>query len=410
MPALRGLPTIALFWALAASAAAQEVGDDVVIKTDRGTLQPEKGSTAALAKGDILSVLKAESNRYFVRLAQGRDAQVEGWINRADVQALSPALAAVSDEIKHEPKARAYARRGKIWGALHEYDKALADFDEAIHRDPKQAEFFSDRAMARFSKSDYEHSISDLTEAIRLDPRFATAYVRRAYSWRAKTQYDKAMSDCEEALRINPSFAAAHMAKAAVWSSQRRYDLAISECGQAIRLDANFSMAFAGRAYAWQLKQEYAKALSDYDEAIRLAPKTAMTYMNRGMVHQAREQYDLSLADYDSAARLSPKSSKPLLARAWLMATCAEARYRDAKRSLQDAKKACEMTDWKDGNYLSVLAAAYAESGDFLNAVKWQKKAIDLAPDDQKQQQGVLEHHLRLYQAGRPYHEKHRSG
>jgi tetratricopeptide (TPR) repeat protein len=405
IPTLRMLSSFAVFCALASTTFAQEVGDDVVVMSDHVGLRAEKGADSALSKGEIVSVLKVEGGRFFVRLAQGRDAQAECWINRSDVQALSPAQAAASDEIKHEPSAQAYALRAKIWQALHEYEKALADFDEAIRRDPKQATFYCDRGTAHSYKRQDDQAIADYSEAIRLDPKFATAYVRRAYAWRAKAKYDTAMADCDEALRINPSFAAGRMAKAAVWNQSRQYGLAISECGEAIRLDPNFAMAFAGRGYAWQLKKEYAKALSDYNEAIRLAPKTAATYMNRGTVHDAMEQYDLSLQDYDAAARLSPKSFTPLVARAWVRATCPDPRYRDANKSLKDAKKACELAEWKDGNCLEVLAAAYAENGDFLNAVTWQKKAIDLVPPSNKRQRATLETRLHLFQSGRPYHE-----
>jgi hypothetical protein len=41
-----------------------------------------------------------------------------------------------------------------------------------------------------------------------------------------------------------------------------------------------------------------------------------------------------------------------------------------------DSKRACELTKWNDANHLEILALAYATSGDFDTAVKWQKKAM----------------------------------
>ncbi len=174
------------FLRLTSTAFAQEVGDDVVVKTYHVAPLAKKGGTSALSKGEIVSVLKVQGDRFFVRLAQGRDAQAEGWINRSDVQALSAAQSTATDEIKREPSARAYALRAKIWQALHEYDKAIADFDEAVRRDPKQATFYCDRGTARSYKRQNDQAIADYTEAIRLDPKFATAYIRRAFAWRRK--------------------------------------------------------------------------------------------------------------------------------------------------------------------------------------------------------------------------------
>ena len=44
-----------------------------------------------------------------------------------------------------------------------------------------------------------------------------------------------------------------------------------------------------------------------------------------------------------------------------------------------DATKACKLTGWKNPNYLATLAAAFAEAGNFDDAVKWEEKAIELS-------------------------------
>jgi tetratricopeptide (TPR) repeat protein len=406
MPALRWLASFAIYCALAASAFAQEVGDDIVAKADQVAIHPEKGPPARLAKGEILSVLKVEHDRYRARLAYGIKGQVEGWINRSDVLALATALEIVNDELKQKPTAAGYAARATIWEAQYDHDQAIADCDEAIRLDPKRARVFFTRGTARFHKRDYDQAISDLTEAIRLEPEFATAYVRRGAAWRYKGQYQKALADCDRAFEINPSFSAVHTVRAALWGSQKHDDLAISECNEAIRLDPNFASAYIGRGYAWSMKEEFAKAISDYDRAIRIAPRTVQAYLNRAAAYHELADYDRCLADYDAAIRIAPKEFPPLAARAFLRATCADARYRDAKKSLKDARQACELSGWKDIACLSALAAAYAENGDFLNAVRWQQKAIDLVPGKEQRTRAALQYPLRFYKAQQPFRDK----
>ncbi len=94
-------------------------------------------------------------------------------------------------------------------------------------------------------------------------------------------------------------------------------------------------------------------------------------------------------------------------------ATCPVAELRDGAKAVENATKACELTNWKDWEYLDTLAAAYAEAGDFDSAIKWQQKAIDLLPEDEEEpserrakRRADFEERLKLYQSGKPYREK----
>ncbi len=67
------------------------------------------------------------------------------------------------------------------------------------------------------------------------------------------------------------------------------------------------------------------------------------------------------------------------------------------------ATRASELTEWKDPKKLDTLAAAYAESGDFDAAVKWQTQAIALFREDKDRTEGAAR--LKLYQARTPYRQ-----
>jgi serine/threonine protein kinase len=75
---------------------------------------------------------------------------------------------------------------------------------------------------------------------------------------------------------------------------------------------------------------------------------------------------------------------------------------------VERATRACEITNWQDHGYLNTLAAAYSESGDFENAVKWQKEAIKNIPQDMSSKwNDTYEYCLGLYEAKQPYHTGH---
>ena len=108
--------------------------------------------------------------------------------------------------------------------------------------------------------------------------------------------------------------------------------------------------------------------------------------------------------DWKEAIRIDPRNSVALNEQAWLWATCPDAKYRDGKRAVESATRACELSEWKDENHLGTLAAAQAEIGDFSKAVEFQEKADKLSTDPERKKKG--EERLKLYRDKKPYRDE----
>jgi len=187
------------------------------------------------------------------------------------------------------------------------------------------------------------------------------------------------------------------------WQDKGDWDKAISDCNQAIRLDSDFVLAYVNRGLAWNGKGEYDKAIADCNQAIRLDSNYAYAYHIRGIVHRDKGEYGKAIADFTEAIRLDPKYSRAYNERAWARATCPNAELRDAALARDDAKRACELTDWQEAVELDTLAAACAEGGDFKSAVLAQKAALELGPP--KDELAEFQARMELYQAGKPFRE-----
>jgi tetratricopeptide (TPR) repeat protein len=134
-------------------------------------------------------------------------------------------------------------------------------------------------------------------------------------------------------------------------------------------------------------------------------PRYVKALLRRGDAYAATKEYDKAIADYTKAIHVDPKNGHTYQPLAWLLATCPKDGVRDGKKALELGKKSCELSTWKEADKLSTLAAAYAETRSFKEAVEWQRKAIELGYDD-KEQKEKANMRMKLYEEGKPYRQE----
>jgi hypothetical protein len=84
---------------------------------------------------------------------------------------------------------------------------------------------------------------------------------------------------------------------------------------------------------------------------------------------------------------------------AWVLATSADDKVRNGDRAVELAKTACAGTNYVRPDFLSTLAAAYAETGDFQTATIWSGRAVHLGSENLLPQ---LTAELRSYEDHKP--------
>jgi tetratricopeptide (TPR) repeat protein len=177
--------------------------------------------------------------------------------------------------------------------------------------------------------------------------------------------------------------------------------------------------------------------------ALRIDPKLGEGYYTRGLIHHRRKEYDLALADLEKAdwlepnhrstleakartlfakgyyqtaghefravAQRFPKSAEARNAWAWFLATCPEQSLRNGNEAVIEARNACELSRWDNPGYLDTLAAAYAENGEFDQAVKYATRAVEksLASDRDRPQ---LIQHLEFFRRKEPWRSNSEDG
>lgn len=177
----------------------------------------------------------------------------------------------------------------------------------------------------------------------------------------------------------------------------------IADLSMAIARSPRDPKFYVERAQAYEADGQYQTALADLNQAMTLRPDNAKYRYLRGIAYAYAGDEQAAKQDFARAEAMNPGSAESYDARAWLLATAPDPRMRDGKKAVESASRACEMTDWNDPDMLGTLAAAYAETGDFADAIKWQQKAVDLTSPTLLVTLNERQARLTLYQNHRPW-------
>ncbi len=129
---------------------------------------------------------------------------------------------------------------------------------------------FTNRGLAYKRKGQWDRAIADYSEAIRLKPDDAQVFNNRGNAYYFKGQLDRAIKDYDDAIRLKPDLAVVFSNRGNVYRMKGRFDRAIADYGEAIRLKPDNAQVFADRGLAYEKKGDRSQAMRDFKKAYAL--------------------------------------------------------------------------------------------------------------------------------------------
>jgi tetratricopeptide (TPR) repeat protein len=319
---------------------------------------------------------------------------------------------------------RAHANWGIALTAQGKFDEAIRHYQQNLRIDPTDAEVHNDWGNTLTAQGKLDEAIRHYQEVLRMDPANANAHINWGSRLVALGQLEGAVQHFQEALRLRPNYAPGHLNLSSALAEQGQWDKAMGHFREALALDPscalyhrNLAAALLAQgkldeAIAGQLGQllvregRHSEAEPYLREALRFEATNAVVRAFLATTLHQQGKTDEALRQFEECVRLDPDRPEPLHNIAWIRATHPDVTFRNGSEAVRVAERACQLTDRKNPFFLDCLAAAYAETGRWTDAVSTAREAASVATKEGLTGLAAqIERRVALYQAKRPFRQ-----
>jgi tetratricopeptide (TPR) repeat protein len=357
-------------------AAGLAAGTMVVLKAPEIPLHGDSGERPVSAdEAAGLKVERVAGDHVFVVSPESRR---RGWIGVDQVLPLDLAMDYFDRTIAQDPRdIDSYRMRSQLWNDRKDYDRALADLDQAIRLAPDRATAYVDRgSVLALGKQEVDRGLTDLNRAIELAPKMALAYRTRALIWGEKPDRPRMKSDLDTAIQLDPSDARAWFLRQVYWFQEGNAEKALADIDQVIRLDPDSTRAYQYRgSIRAQKTGDLDKAIADFSEAIRLDPKDTWTYEQRAAARERNGDFAEAIEDYSEIIRLEPNNAAARSNRASV-----RMKKHDPRNAIADYTAAIALEPKNPAHFIA-RGYAWSRQGEHAEAIANFDEGIRLDPN-----------------------------
>jgi tetratricopeptide (TPR) repeat protein len=265
----------------------------------------------------------------------------------------------------------------------------------------QNAAAYETRGSQALDARDWQTAVEQLSKAVDIAPRNAYTRLNLGTAFYMQGHGDRALSEYREAVALMPSLARAHFGIGVIMETRRLDAEAIQAFNAAVASDPGYVEARFSLANALRRSGRVEDSLPHYEEVLRSNPAVsqasfgyAMGLVRLGRYREARDRFDTD-------ARAFPDQLGFAHALARLLAAAPDDSVRDGARArtLMTALLKHQETP----GLAETMAMTQAELGRFDEAVRWQRRAADLARQAGRPDMASrLSETIRQYESGRP--------
>lgn len=201
-------------------------------------------------------------------------------------------------------------------------------------------------------------------------------------------ELDNALSHYEKALAIRSGrhrsgydfpLAVIHSSLGSALHRKGQSEQAIEQFQKAIQLQPDYAQAYLNLGATLAEKSRLDEAIAAVRQGVAAQPENAEGRISLATLLLGKGMEEEAIAQYEEALQTAPRAVAALNNLAWLYTTSGKPSVRDGDRAVLLAERAVRVSDGKDPFLLHKLAAAYAETARFPEALETAQRGLELA-------------------------------
>jgi tetratricopeptide (TPR) repeat protein len=257
-----------------------------------------------------------------------------------------------------------------------------------------------------FQKGETDEAIAHYRAALKMQSNFWDADYNLGNALLKKGEVDEALVHCNRAVSEKPNDPDTQVALANALVSKGRIDDAIAHYQRACAIQPYYVDAHYKLGNLLLQKGELDAAISHSRAVLSMQPEHAEARIILAVALDREGQIADAITNYQKVLAISPQSVPTQNNLAWIFATCSNASLRDGNKALELARQADRLSSGANPVVRRTLAAAYAEIGQFADAIETAQDALRVAKlQGDSALAAQLQEEIVIYQAGAPYRE-----
>jgi tetratricopeptide (TPR) repeat protein len=296
--------------------------------------------------------------------------------------------------------ANALAKQGRLGDAIAQYRKA-------VELQPNFVDAHNNLGFTLLRQGQPEEALAHLRKALEIDPACANAHNNLGLVLRQQGNLVEAIAHYRKAVAIRPDNAELHCNLGNALRQQGLDAEAAAQYQKAVEIRPDFVEAHLSLGLALQGLGRVDEAIAHFQKAVEIRPADIEARQQLGNVLYGWKRDRQAVAQWREVLRARPDAIDTLNTMAWALATSPDASLRNGQEAVALAHRAAQFCDARDPAILDTLAAAYAESGRFPEAIHMAQQAQSLAESQHNRPLvGNIAGRIKLYRTGAPFRDR----